>query len=305
MQEIKISVIIPHYNIPDMLVRALRSIPKRDDVQVIVVDDGSPDADKYIERYPELSALNVEFYPQEHIGSAGAMRNIGLEYAKGEWVTFVDADDFLSDNADKIFSEVQQYKEDIVFYRSKSVMNEDLTTPSRRNGFDSLFNIESVEERERYFRYVYSFPIAKFIRKELIDAHKIRFEEVPYWNDVYFGACLGIYAKEIRVCNDILYVITERGESLTADDNDTKEKRLRKFDIRYGVALRTFRLLREHKVYLPVEDYHLSRAVGLYRSKDKKEYFGLLIKMMFIYPACTIYHIKRDIKRVCRKIVKH
>jgi len=38
------SIIIPHYNIPELLMRCLKSIPKRDDIQVIVVDDGSPDS---------------------------------------------------------------------------------------------------------------------------------------------------------------------------------------------------------------------------------------------------------------------
>ena len=304
MQEIKISVIIPHYNIPDMLVRALRSIPKRDDVQVIVVDDGSKDANKYIERYPELSASNVEFYPQPHCGSAGAMRNIGLEYAKGEWVTFVDADDFLSDNADKIFTEVQQYNEDIVFYRSIAVMNEDLTTPSKRNGFDSLFDIEPKEERERYFRYVYSFPIGKFVRRELITSHHIQFDDVRCWNDVYFCACIGIYAKSIRVCDDILYVITERGDSVTSDGIENKKDRIRNNRIRLDVALRTYRLLRKHKIYMPTEAYHLNRAVGLFRTKDKLQYWGLLLKMLFIFPGCTFYYIKKDVSHAFRKIIR-
>lgn len=299
---VAISIIIPHYNIPMMLVRALQSIPKRNDVQVIVVDDGSPEADKYIERYPELSEPNVEFYLQPHSGSAGTMRNIGLEHAKGEWVTFVDADDFLSEEADKIFTEVQQYDDDIVFYRSKAVLNDDLSTPSMRNGYDNLFGIEPEEERERYFRYVYSFPIGKFVRRELITNNKIRFDEVSYWNDVYFCACIGICAKSIRVCDDILYVITERGDSVTSKGLENKKNRIRNNRIRLDVALRTYRLLKKHKVYMPVEAYHLYRAVGLFRSRDKIEYFSLLFQMIFIFPACTFYYIKKDLSFVNKKI---
>lgn len=305
MQKINISVIIPHYNIPDLLVRALRSIPQRDDVQVIVIDDGSPDADKYIERYPELSAPSVEYYPQPHCGSAGTMRNIGLEHAKGEWVTYVDADDFLTEDADKIFTEVLQYDEDIVFYRTKAVMNDDITIPSQRYGYDCFFSLEPEEERERYFRYVHSFTTAKFYSKKMIDTYCLRFEDVPYWNDVYFCACAGIYAKKIRICQDYLYVLTERSGSLTSDKQDTKSVRLKKYDTRLGVALRTYRMLRKHKVYLPVEAYHLNRAVGQYRQKDKLQYFGHLLKMLFIFPACTFHYIKKDITHALRKIVKN
>ncbi len=55
------SIIIPHHNIPDLLGRCLRSIPERDDIQVIVVDDNSTDADTYLERVPELGRKGVEF----------------------------------------------------------------------------------------------------------------------------------------------------------------------------------------------------------------------------------------------------
>jgi len=304
MQTIKISVIIPHYNIPELLMRALRSIPQRKDVQIIVVDDGSPDADKYIERYPELSKPNVEFYQQPHCGLAGRMRNIGLEYAKGEWITFLDADDLFAIDADKIFAEIQQYNEDIVFYKSIAVKNDDLLTPSNRYGFDSLFTIEPKEEQERYFRYLYSSPIGKFIKKDLITTNNIRFEEVPYWNDVYFSAYTGICAKDIRVCTDVLYVITERCGSLTSDVKDSKQERLNKCNIRLDVALRTYRLLCEHNIYFPIEDHHLTKAIGLFRSMDKIEYFLLLLKMLFICPACSIYYIKKDFLYAYHKIIK-
>ena len=301
---IKISVIIPHYNIPDLLVRALRSVPQREDVQVIVVDDGSVNADKYIERYPELSASNVEFYPQPHCGLAGRMRNIGLEHAKGEWVTFLDADDLFAEGADRIFTEVQQYSEDIVYYRTVAAMSDDLSISSRRFGFDCFFDIKDPKEQERYFRYVHSFPTGMIIKKDLIDNFNIRFEEVTDWNDVYFSACIGVYAKDIRVCQDVLYILTERRESLTGKANLTKEERLRKNYTRYGVAYRTFRLLCEHKVYMPVDAYHVNRAIGLFRSKDKKEYFLLLGKMLFIYPPCTFYYIRKDMRTMWRKVFK-
>ena len=48
------SVIIPHYGIPELLRRCLASIPQREDLQVIVVDDQSPDYDTYRERFPDL-----------------------------------------------------------------------------------------------------------------------------------------------------------------------------------------------------------------------------------------------------------
>ena len=86
------SIIIPHYDIPDLLMRCLKSIPVSEDIQVIVVDDNSPDADTYLERYPELSRPYLEFIRTTKGGGAGYARNVGLDHAKGKWLLFADAD---------------------------------------------------------------------------------------------------------------------------------------------------------------------------------------------------------------------
>ena len=297
-KQIAISVIIPHYNIPDLLVRALRSIPQREDVQVIVVDDGSDDADKYTVRYPELSAPNVEFYPQSHCGLAGRMRNIGLKHAKGEWVTFLDADDFFSEDADSIFSEVQQYDEDIVFYNSKAVMNDDISVESNRAVYSGVFVIEPESERERLLRYTYHSPIGKFIKRKLIEENHIVFDETPYANDVYFSLHSGILAKSIRVCNTCLYVITERSGSLTTETQGKIRNRLQECRVRYGVAYRAHKLLRKHGVTMPVEYDPLINAVGLFRSNYKKEYYKILLKLLFVYPACAWHYVKKDFRYI-------
>lgn len=290
---IKISVIIPHYNIPDLLVRALRSIPKRDDVQVIVVDDGSPNADKYIVQYPELSASNVEFYPQEHCGLAGRMRNIGMSYAKGKWITFLDADDFFSEEANFIFDEVQQYAEDMVFYNSRAVMSDDLSKESNRNVYSGVFEMEA-QERERLLRYTYHSPIGKFIKLEFIQRNALQFDETPYANDAYFSIKSGILAKNIRVCQDVLYVITERGGSLTTQTIGTSKRRKEECQVRYDVAYRSHMLLRENGIRLSVNYDPLVIALGLFRAKYKKEYYKKLMHMLFVYPACAWHYIKKD-----------
>ena len=92
------SIIIPHKEIPDLLMRCLQSIPVSEDIQVIVVDDNSADADTYLERYPELSRPYLEFIRTTKGGGAGYARNVGLEHAKGKWLLFADADDFYVDD---------------------------------------------------------------------------------------------------------------------------------------------------------------------------------------------------------------
>ena len=64
--------------------RCLKSTPVSEDIQVIVVDDHSPDADTYLERYPELSRPYLGFIRAPKNGGSGYARNIGLDHAKGK-----------------------------------------------------------------------------------------------------------------------------------------------------------------------------------------------------------------------------
>ena len=97
MKEINYSIIIPHYNSPDLLMRCLMSIPVKENIQVIVIDDCSPNSDDYLVRYSELQ----EYYKTPRGGSAGRARNIGLDYVKGKWVICVDADDLFVENIEE------------------------------------------------------------------------------------------------------------------------------------------------------------------------------------------------------------
>ena len=83
--EYQLTIIIPHHNIPDLLRKLLASIPKRNSIQIIVVDD------HYTEYVDQLNAViqsaddrNLEFYHNDAArNSPGTCRNIGLDHARG------------------------------------------------------------------------------------------------------------------------------------------------------------------------------------------------------------------------------
>jgi len=122
------SIIIPHKDIPDMLMRCLKSIPVSEDIQVIVVDDNSADADTYLEKYPELSRPYLEFIRTTKGGGPGYARNIALEHAQGMWILFADSDDFYVDNmSDIIYSHVDS-EADVIFFKNKAVLSDNIIT---------------------------------------------------------------------------------------------------------------------------------------------------------------------------------
>jgi len=85
----KLSIVIPTYNSP-LLKRALDSIPYDEDLEVIVVDDGSTDDTMNL-----LKNYNVEVIHLEKNSGTGVARNIGLDHCKGEYTFGLDDDDFL------------------------------------------------------------------------------------------------------------------------------------------------------------------------------------------------------------------
>ena len=81
MSQPSFSSIIPHYHIPDLLMRCVDSIPVRDDIQVIAVDDCSPEVDTYLLKYPAFKVKDVALkcgYVDQHYFSYSFKKETGM-----------------------------------------------------------------------------------------------------------------------------------------------------------------------------------------------------------------------------------
>lgn len=219
LQEPTFSIIIPHYNIPDLLMRCLNSIPVREDVQVIVVDDNSPEADTYQERYPSLSRPYLDFFRTTKGGGAGYARNIGMERAKGKWLIFADADDLFVDNFDTVLNLFPiDETADIVFFKNKNVLSDDILTPSSHADYLNDLITHYLETGDdtgvRCQHYV---PWGKIIKHSFIRVNSIVFDEIPFANDVCFSIAAGCKAQSIRIQDTYLYLYTLRTGSLCTE----------------------------------------------------------------------------------------
>lgn len=215
---INFTFIIPHYNIPELLKRCIDSIPERDDVQIIVVDDCSPASKELVDAINYLSKRSgVEFYKTPQGGSAGRARNIGIEHAIGKWLIFADSDDFfapeLSDAMDTFVNE----DVDVVYFNFKGVLSDDITKASNRESeYCSYFKNYESSKNEKDFRFNYITPWGKFIKLQMVLDNNIKFDEIRYANDVMFSVLVGCKAKTILPIDIPLYVLTERPGSLTS-----------------------------------------------------------------------------------------
>ena len=240
-----ISIIIPHYDIPDLLMRCLKSIPVLEDIQVIVVDDNSPDADTYLERYPELSRPYLEFIRAPKNGGAGYARNIGLDHAKGKWQLFADADDFFVGNMYDIINTHVESDADVIYFRKQAVYSDDINRKSTRSGYlDRIMDIYLKTGDELPVRTRHHVPWGKMIKKSLIEKHHVRFEEIKYSNDILFSVHVGCLAKKIEAIDTVLYVVTSHEGSATYEFcKKTDELR-----IRAGAAFRYDSFLFQHNM---------------------------------------------------------
>lgn len=226
------SIIIPHFNIPNLLMRCLDSIPIREDVQVIVVDDNSPDADTYLKRFSALSRPYLDFIQTSASGGAGYARNVGLKHVKGKYVLFADADDYFLPCFETILNNYQEETADIVFFNGISLDPETGISSFRANHLRKMHELymKHPEEAKAQFRYLFGEPWCKFIRTSLIQNHHIAFDEVPIHNDTKFSYLVGYYAREIRVDPTELYCVTFRPNSVSrATSLDIEKVRTRVF----------------------------------------------------------------------------
>ena len=198
------SIIIPHKNIPDLLQRCLDTIPRREDVQIIVVDDNSDSEIGDFKNFPGINDPYVEIYFTKEGKGAGYARNVGLEHAKGKWVLFADADDMFLDNIGNYLDRCKNLNyELIVFnYVSKRLSGE-------LRYMDSL---DSSNFRALLFKKC--FPWCKIISKIFLDTYNIRSQEVLWSNDLMFSVKLVKYAKDVFVDSERVYLQVERCGSL-------------------------------------------------------------------------------------------
>ncbi|MGH2644923.1 MAG: glycosyltransferase family 2 protein, partial [Chitinophagaceae bacterium] len=99
MEKVKVSVVIPVYNTQDYVTETLENIIKQTltETEILVIDDGSTDESYQIIESIAQKDERIHLYKQKNKGQ-GAARNLGMKYAKGEYIYFMDSDDLLSED---------------------------------------------------------------------------------------------------------------------------------------------------------------------------------------------------------------
>lgn len=199
----RISIIVPVYNAEQYLERCLDSVLKQsiEEFELILVNDGSNDNSLYICQKYAAEDSRIKIIDQDNTGVSSA-RNKGLSIATGEYITFLDADDWLSNQyLEKLLASMESNEADCVcagYYIVKKWGRRQVV-----RYIEHVYSSEElVKEFPHFFRTVATAPWGKLYKKSIIDQFNIKFpKEIPYGEDTIFN--LAYYAK----CN-ILVTIT-------------------------------------------------------------------------------------------------
>lgn len=208
---IQLSVIIPHFNSEFELEKLLCTIPNEDWIEIIVIDDNSKNDILELEKkFDSVLFLKLE---KEKKG-AGAARNKGLKYSKGEYLIFADSDDYFLNEAFSLLKKYLKQNFDIVFFNPTSLNLKSNKKGMRHLSYSTLIEnyIMSKNKEVLYKSYV---PWSKLIKSQFVKDNKIEFDEVIASNDVNFSLKTAYYAKKIYCTMEQIYCVTESSNSLT------------------------------------------------------------------------------------------
>lgn len=209
------SVIIPHKNAADLLLRCLHSIPERPDLQVVVVDDNSDMVS--VQKLKEINRKNCIVVYNDVSKGAGYARNCGLAVAEGRWILFADSDDFYESSLNQFLNENLESAADCIYFSVNSANSKTLEPGWRNFLYDEYIKRYNphVLHSEDWILFHKWEPWNKMISRRLIDEYNIRFDEISKCNDMMFNIMVSFFAKKIKILPDHIYCVTYNDNSMT------------------------------------------------------------------------------------------
>ena len=206
---VKVSVIVPVYNVYDYLSKCLDSLVNQTlkEIEIIVVNDGSPDEswkiiDKYAKEYPE----KIKAYKKENGGLSDA-RNYGIKKATGEYIAFVDSDDYVdTEMYKKMYNKAKSGNFDMVVCDLNYVYNDKIVR-AYSNILSDTTNIKKA------MLNIYPAAWNKIFKRRFFE--NIEFKKKVWFEDVEFLYRLLPKIKTIGVVNEPFYQYLQREGSIT------------------------------------------------------------------------------------------
>ncbi len=258
----QVSVIIPVYNAEKYLNQCMDSIINQTlrDIEIICVDDGSSDHSLDILKEYQEKDNRVKVISQKN-GGAGAARNNGLRQASGEYLSFLDSDDFFEpDMLEMALENAEKYQADfVVFHSDQFHMDKnclvDVPWVIRKKDIPPYMPFTYRQLTDNVFKTFVGWAWDKLYRRSFVEEHELWFQEQRTTNDMLFVFSGLVVAKRIAVVDKVL-AHQRRGssESLSV----TREKSWHCF---HDALIELKKRLEKENIYWELEQDYINYAL--------------------------------------------
>lgn len=307
----KLSVVVAVYNAEEFLPRCLDALVNQTlkNIEILCVDDGSTDsASKIIDEYERMYPEKIKAYHKEN-GGEFTTRNYGLERATGEYVTFVDNDDYVEPNwAEKLYNAASENDADIAVCGFERI---DLET-GKVVGKDMIhygYTCKKIEPNDDFMVFINPAPWNKIYKREKIK--DLRFLPFRGFNDTMFLASSFIKIEKVAFVPDVLYHYYLRSASQIHNINIDDVNNLKKYLLEVKELYVKTQKYEDMKYILDMMAFiHLGISVMYRASYDKNIEIKRLLKETISYLDTNFstwrkspflkfgYSIKRGVKHI-------
>lgn len=229
----KVSVIIPCFNATKWLPKCFMSLVQQSigiaQLELIFVDDASTDGGatwQMLQEFEKAFPENILILKLEENMRQGGARNIALQYATGEYIAFVDADDFVAENfLEEAYRYAKNENADLVQFEYEFYTDRLGTVSSGRTITPEIVEIHSHDERARLLmaeKVTYG-CWNKLYRHALLKEANVTYAEHVIYEEPLFVYPLLFYAKKIVITNDIFYYYRQNDAGTMRNDMKQEE----------------------------------------------------------------------------------
>ncbi len=271
-----ISIIVPIYKVEQYLDECVESILNQSyrELEIILVDDGSPDrCGRMCEEYAKKDERIVVIHKEN--GGLGDARNAGIRQAHGEYLLFVDSDDYLHPKAiERILYTAEKERTDIAIFDYATVEPGN----SRSDRFTTSLQINQAFSPEREKRVITCScsAVNKLYRREFWKAAGLEFPVGRYYEDLGTIPKLLAISKRVAYRKEVLYYYRMREGSImhTSDFKKNYEDRTRMIDgvLKFYKSKGLFETYRDELEYLVFENGYFTPSREIILNRGSKKY---------------------------------
>ncbi len=222
MEEL-ISIIVPVYNVKEYLEKSVKSIINQTykNIEIILVDDGSTDgSDKLCDKLAKIDNRIKVIHKIN--GGVSQARNVGIDIAKGEYISFVDSDDFVTqDFCETLYNVLKENDADISSVKFRMIRENGEKIYENGEDKDKLVPIKTkvyegndIIKETLLMKSFKSYACTKLYKKEIFEKH--RFKENINYEDLLFNYEVMKNTKKVAYINKECYLYVKRKNSITA-----------------------------------------------------------------------------------------